>query len=328
MKAVICHAYGPPEGLVMEDVAPRPLAPDEIRVEVHAAAVNINESLKLQGRHHEKPAVPYTPGGDLAGVVMELGADVTRFAIGDRIVGGAKTTIGAWAEQAVALEELSVRIPDAMSFDVAAGFLSGYATAYDAVIHTARIAAGETVLVTGAAGGVGLAAIEICKILGATVIAVAGGDAKIALCRSRGADALIDHARQSLREEVARITAGKGVDAVIEVCGGDMLRESLRCLAWRGRLVVTGSTSFDNPDMKGLYLLLKGIEMRGANLSLTIRHDLPAYHAACRQLFAWLEAGQLRPHVSASFRFSDYVEAIRFVLRRTHTGKVVIRIRD
>jgi NADPH2:quinone reductase len=313
---------------VIEEVPTPVPGPGQIRIDIHAAGINPNDLLKLRGEHHEKPQPPFSPGSEVAGIVGAIGPGVTQFTVGDRVMATTPGAIGGMAEAIVLPADLAVRITGNMDFTVACGWLSSTVTAYDAVVFSGRPHPGETVLVLGAGGGVGLPAIEIAKALGCRVIAVAGSDEKLALARAAGADELIHHTRSAIRDEALRLTQGRGVDVIIDPVGGDAFRQAFRCLAWQGRLVVTGFTSRDIPEIRTILLLLKGVNLCGSNLSQTARHDPVKYHAACTQLFRWYDEGKVRSHVVATYPLKQVAEAMHRISGRDHTGKVAIRIRD
>jgi NADPH2:quinone reductase len=326
MRAVVCKSFGPPETLVIEEIPERDPGPDEIRIAVHAAGVNPNDALKISGAHHDRPQPPFCPGSQVAGVVTATGVDVKSFRPGDRVMAILPRLLGGWAEHAVTSAHLAVALPPSVDFTVGSGFFASYVTAYDALVHAAEVRARDTVLVTGAGGNVGYAAVEIATLLGARVIAVAGHPETQALARAAGAQHVIDHHAGTLREEVLSLTAGRGVDVVIEVVGGDLLRQALRCIAWRGRFTVTGFISGDVPEIRAILMLLKCFDIRGANLSQTAAHDPAAVVAACKQLFAWYSAGKLRVPAARGFAFDDFAAALRHCLERRTAGKVFLSV--
>lgn len=327
MRKIVCRSLGAPEGLLLEDSAVPEPAAHEVRIAVHASACNRNELLKLEGRYQQKAALPYTPGSDAAGVISAVGADVSTLRVGDRVMTLLDGSRGAWAEEIVVRADWVMKIPAAMTFAQAAGFCSSYMSAYEALVHTGRTRAGEMVVITGAGGGLGLAAVEIAHALGATVIAVAGSEAKLAIARAAGAHHVIDYKREDMRERVMTITQGRGVDVVIEVVGGKMLLDAQRCIAWRGRVVITGFASFEIPEIRPIILLLKGYDLLGANLYQSATHAPTLLQDYCAQLFAWFEQGRIRPLVSKTFALEEAAAAIRYVERGEHPGKVVVTMR-
>lgn len=328
MRAVLCKAFGPPETLVIENIPSPAPGPGQVRIAVHAAAVNLNDLLKLQGKHHEQRAVPFSPGSGIAGTVEALGAGVSGLAPGQRVLATMEHAAGGFAEEAVTAAALVTPMPPSMSFEVGCGFTGGVVTAAEAVLSVGETKPGDVVLVTGAGGGVGSAAVAMAKAAGATVIAVAGSSQRLDIARQAGADHLINHRTQDLREAVMRTTASRGANVVIEVVGGQMMRDALRCIAWRGRFVVTGFASFDVPEIRTILVLLKGFDLRGANLLLTAQKDPPAYRAICEQSVRWYSEGKIPVSIAATFALEDAAKALRFVEQGEHAGKVVLKVRQ
>ncbi len=238
MRAVLCKAFGNADGLVVEEIAAPPLRPGTARVAVHAAGVNFGDTLMVAGSYQEKPPFPFTPGFEIGGEVLEVAPGIIGLAPGDRVMG--TLPHGGYADEAVVAAEDLTPIPATMDYAVAAGFPVVYGTSYGALDWRARLRPGETLLVHGAAGGVGITAVEIGKAMGATIIATAGGAAKLAIAKSHGADELIDYSREDIRERVRALTEGRGVDVVYDPVGGDAFDASLRAIAWEGRIVVIG----------------------------------------------------------------------------------------
>ena len=238
MRAVLCKAFGPPEALVVEDVpSPKPAA-GQVRIAVRAAGVNFADTLVIEGKYQEKPPFPFTPGAEFSGDVVELGPGVQGLRVGDRVMG--TSSIGAFAEELVAPADAVMKISDRMGYEAAAGFPIVYGTSHGALDWKARLQKGEWLLVHGAAGGVGLTAVEIGKAMGATVIATASSPEKLEVARAHGADHVVDYTKENFRDRVKELTRGKGVDVVYDPVGGDVFDQSLRCIAWGGRLVVIG----------------------------------------------------------------------------------------
>jgi len=326
VKKIVCRVLGPPEGLLFEEAPSPDIGPHQVRIAVRATSCNRNELLKLAGNYQQKAELPYTPGSDAAGVVSAVGAAVSALKIGDRVMTMLEGSRGAWAEEIAVRADWAVKIPDSMSFAQAAGFTSSYVSAYESVVHTANTTAQDVVLITGAGGGLGLAAVEIVRALGATIIAVAGSDERLMAARQSGADHVINHRKESMRDRVMELTSRRGADVIIEVVGGNMLKEAQRCIAWRGRLAVTGFASFDIPDVRPIIVLLKAFDLRGANLYQTAVHQPQLLTEYCAQLFAWFEQGRIRPLVSKTFPMQQAAAAIRYVERGEHVGKVVIEV--
>ncbi len=322
MKAVLCKQYGPPESLTFEDLpSPRP-GPGEVVVSVNAASVNFPDVLIIENRYQFKPPLPFSPGSELSGVVKEVGADVGAWRPGDKVM--AFTTYGAFAEEVRTEAARLVALPDGMDFVSAAAFLLTYGTSDHALRDRGGLKAGETLLVLGAAGGVGLAAIQIGRTLGARVIACASTEDKLAVCRSQGADATINYSNEDLRERVKALTDGRGVDVVYDAVGGPYTEPAFRSLAWRGRLLVVGFAAGEIPKLPLNLALLKGAAAVGVFWGDFARREPAAFAASARQLGGWFREGKLRPHVSRTFALKDAAEALKLMAARQVTGKVVL----
>lgn len=322
MKALLCKHYGPPESLVVEDLPD--LVPGERRVviDVRAAGVNFPDTLIIEGKYQFKPPLPFSPGGECAGVVRSVGPGVTNVEVGDRVI--AMTISGAYAEQALADAGALVPMPPGLDFPTAAAFTMTYGTSYHALADRAALACDETLLVLGASGGVGLAAIEIGKALGARVIAAASSAEKLAICREHGADEFIDYAREDLRERVKALTGGGGVDVIYDPVGGGYTEPALRSIAWRGRHLVIGFANGEIPRIPANLALLKGAAIVGVFWGDYVRRE-PAHIAKdLRTLFTWLGEGRLRPRVAATYPLARGGEALRALVERRVSGKLVI----
>src|SRR3954471_8034052 len=322
MKAVVCKQYGPPESLVLEELASPTPAAGEVVVSVKAASVNFPDVLIIQNKYQFKPPLPFSPGSELAGVVKEVGAGVTAFRRGDRVM--AFTTYGAFAEEAKTEATRLLPLPEKMDFVTGAAFLLTYATSDHALRDRAALKAGETLLVLGAAGGVGLAAIEIGKALGARVIACASSDEKLAVCRSHGADEHINYATEDLRERIKALTDGRGIDVVYDAVGGSYTEPAFRSLAWRGRLLVVGFAAGDIPKLPLNLPLLKGASVVGVFWGDFTRREPAQFAASMKQLARWYGEGRLKPHVSQTLPLEKAAEAIRLLASRQAKGKVVV----
>ncbi len=325
MRAVLCEAWGEPEVLRLGAAeAPAPGA-GEVRLAVHAAGVNFADILMIAGTYQEKPALPFTPGLEAAGVVEAVGAGVTRVRAGDRVL--ALPGAGAFAESALAPEHSVFAIPEAMDFVTAAGFAITYGTALGALTWRARLKAGELLLVHGAAGGVGLAAVEVGKALGARVIATARGPGKLAVAESHGADHVSDTAAEDVRVRVKEIAAGlgkEGAEVVFDPVGGDLFEASLRCVAWDARLVIIGFAAGRVQHIPANILLVKNAAAIGFYWG-TYRTRAPELVAAeYAQLFDWYAQRKLRPHVSHRLDLAQAAEALALLKSRKSTGKVVL----
>jgi NADPH2:quinone reductase len=293
-----------------------------VLIEVKAAGVNFPDVLLTKGAYQFKPNPPFSPGGEAAGIVREVGAGVTTLAVGDRVA----TTMlyGAFAEQVVAPEPAVVKLPDAVSFEVGAATLLTYATTYHALVDRAAIAAGNTLLVLGAAGGVGIAACELGALMGARVIAAASSDDKLAFCRAHGATDAINYSREELKDRVKVLTSGNGVDICYDPVGGALAEPALRSMAWQGRYLVVGFASGDIPKLPMNLVLLKGCQIVGVFWGSFAMRQAAANRAHCEQLFAWIAAGKLAPHIDAVLPFTGAADALGRLERREVKGKLVL----
>jgi len=322
MQAIVCNDWGPLDSLALENLPDPAPAPGQVVIEVKAAGVNFPDVLTIQGKYQNKPALPFIPGNEFAGIVRSVGAGVDACAAGDRVI--AFTRTGAFAELALAPVEALVRMPDGLDFEVAASMTLTYGTAYHALADRAALQAGETVLVLGAAGGVGLAAVEIAKAMGARVIAAASSAGKLAVCRAYGADVLIDYSREDLREAIRAATGGTGPDVVVDPVGGAYSEPALRSIAWRGRHLVVGFANGEIPKLPWNLMLLKGASVVGVFWGDFSRKEPQANAAAMRTLLDWMMAGKLKPLVSKRYALADTAQALQDMEARKVTGKVVI----
>ena len=324
MKAILCKQFGPPETLVIEEVASPTPAAGEVVISVKAASVNFPDVLIIQNKYQYKPPLPFSPGSELAGVVKEAGDGVTGFKAGDKVI--AFTTYGAFAEEARAEATRLLPLPEGMSFETGAAFLLTYGTSDHALRDRAALRAGETLLVLGAAGGVGLAAVEIGKALGARVIACASSAEKLAVCREHGADEEIDYVREDLRERIKALTDGRGADVVYDPVGGTFSEAAFRSIAWRGRLLVVGFAAGDIPKLPLNLALLKGASVVGVFWGDFARREPKQFAESARQLGQWYREGKLRPHVSQTFPLERAAEALALMAARQVKGKVVLKV--
>jgi len=324
MKAVLCKEFGPPESLVIEDLpSPKP-GQGEVVISVKAASVNFPDVLIIQNKYQFKPPLPFSPGSELAGVVKEVGAGVGNVKAGDKVI--AFTTYGAFAEEVKTEAARLVPLPGKMDFATGAAFLLTYGTSDHALRDRAALKAGETLLVLGAAGGVGLAAIEIGKALGARVIACASSDDKLAVCREHGADETVNYSTEDLRERIKALTGGRGVDVVYDPVGGPYSEPAFRSIAWRGRLLVVGFAAGDIPKLPLNLALLKGASIVGVFWGDFARREPRQFAESIRQLGAWYSEGKLRPHVSQTFPLEKAVDALQLMAARQVKGKVVLTV--
>jgi NADPH:quinone reductase len=322
MNSVLCRQFGPPESLLVEDLPSPRAGAGEVVVSMRAASLNFPDVLIIQNKYQFKPPLPFSPGSELAGVVKEVGEGVHGCKPGDRVL--AVTTYGAFAEEVKVDAARLVPIPEGMDFNSAAAFLLTYGTSDHALRDRGMLKAGETLLVLGAAGGVGLAAIEIGKALGAHVIACASSADKLQVCRQHGADELINYATEDMREKIKDLTGGRGVDVVYDPVGGPYTEPALRSTGWRGRLLVVGFAAGDIPKIPLNLPLLKGSSVVGVFWGDFARREPKAFAASIGQLGAWFREGKLKPHVSRIFSLDQAVEALQLMAARKVTGKVVL----
>jgi NADPH2:quinone reductase len=326
MKAIVCKAWGLPETLVIEEKSEVMPAAGEVMIDIMAAGVNFPDVLIIQNKYQFKPELPFTPGNELAGIVRAVGEGVTTCKKGDRVF--AFVPQGAFAQQIAVAEAAVLPMSEAMDFDTAAALTLTYGTSHHAIVDRAQLKAGETMLVLGAAGGVGLAAIEIGKAVGARVIAAASTDEKLAVCKQHGADELINYTTEDLREAIKRATGGKGPDVVYDPVGGGYTEPAFRSIAWRGRYVVIGFANGEIPKLPLNLPLLKGASVVGVFWGEFVKRE-PAHHnAAMHELVQWHAEGKIRPHVSAAYALADTPQALIDMASRKVTGKIVIRPRQ
>src|SRR5213075_2330254 len=322
MKAVVCKQYGPPESLTVEELPSPTAAAGEVVVSVKAASVNFPDFLIIQNKYQFKPPLPFSPGSELAGVVKEVGSGVTAFRPGDRVM--AFTTYGAFAEEVKTEAARLLPLPAKMDFVTGAAFLLTYGTSDHALRDRGALKSGETLLVLGAAGGVGLAAIEIGKALGARVIACASSEAKLAVCREHGADATINYTSEDLRKRVKALTDGRGPDVVYDAVGGAYTEPAFRSIGWRGRLLVVGFAAGEIPKLPLNLALLKGAAVVGIFWGDFARREPQRFAESVAQLGRWYGEGKLRPHVSQTLPLAKAAEAIMLLASRKAKGKIVL----
>ncbi len=322
MKAIVCKDWGPPDSLELQDLPDLVPEAGEVVVEVRAAGVNFPDVLTVQGKYQYRPELPFTPGNEFAGTVRAVGEGVDHFKAGDKVIGFARS--GAFAEQVRAPADVLMPMPPDMDFDIAAAITLTYGTSHHAVVDRAQLKAGETMLVLGAAGGVGLAAIEIGKALGARVIAAASSAEKLEVCRAHGADVLIDYAKEDLREALKAATGGKGPDVIYDPVGGPYTEPALRSIAWRGRHLVIGFAAGEIPKLPWNLMLLKGASVVGVFWGEFARREPQANVAAMRQMLGWMAEGKLKPLVSQRYALAETAQALNDMADRKVTGKVVI----
>ena len=322
MRAVRCNAFGPPESLVVEDIASPQPAAGEALIDVKAAGVNFPDALIIQNKYQAKPPLPFTPGGELAGIVRAVGPGVTQVQVGQAVI--AFTAWGAFAEQALVPQESLIAMPEGMPFDVAGSFLMTYGTCYHALHDRAQVKPGETVLVLGAGGGIGIAAIELAKAMGARVIAAASSDSKLAVCREHGADETINYQTQDLREQLKALTNGRGVDVVCDPVGGAFSEAALRSMAWRGRFLVIGFANGEIPKIPLNLVLLKGCSIVGVFWGDFVRREPQHSASDLSALVELYRSGAIRPLVSGRYTLEQTGDALLALMQRKVSGKLVI----
>ena len=320
-KAVVCRELGPPENLRLESFASVPLAPGQVRVALRAAGINFPDILMAAGEYQLKPELPFTPGMEAAGDVVEVDGAVKGVEAGDRVI--VKMRHGAYCDEAVVAAAQLTPLPTAFDYAEGATFLAAHGTAYHALIDRGQLQVGEVMLVHGAGGGVGLAAAEIGKLIGATVIAAASSEQKLGVAKARGADHLVLYQREPFRDAVKRITDGRGVDVVYDPVGGEVFENSLRCIAWGARVLVIGFTGGIGLARTNL-LLLKGASVLGVRAGEAVRKNPALGEARLRKLVEWAEAGKIRPHVSHRLPLDDYARAMRLLIDRKAIGRVAL----
>ena len=322
MKAVVCREFGPPENLVVEDVDEPVAGPGQLLIDVEAAAVTFPDTLMLEDKYQFKTGLPYVPGTEGAGIVAAIGEGVEGWSVGDRVVGGLGTT-GAFAERMVIPALNARRLPDGVAFDAVTGLNYAYGTTLYGLKYRADLQPGETLLVTGAGGAVGLSAVEIGKLMGARVIAAASSAEKLELCRQRGADETIDYSTENLKERAKELTGGQGVNVVYDCVGGDKAEQALRAIAWEGRFLVIGFTA-GIPSIPLNLTLLKSCQIVGVFYgAMTAR--VPEKNAAIsNQLIEWVANGDLQPYVSGHYPLERAGEALRALIDRKAAGKLVV----
>jgi NADPH2:quinone reductase len=325
MKAVLCNAFGPPEHLQWQDRPPLSPSPFEILVSIKAAGLNYPDLLMIEGKYQRVLPPPFCPGMELAGIVTAVGPEVEGFLVGDRICAHVRMG-GAFAEEAVLTPDYAVaHIPACVPFEHAAAFPLAYGTALEALKDRAALKPGETVLVLGAAGGVGLAAVQIAKLLGARVIACASTDERLAVCKSNGADEVVNYGELDVRDAVRQLTGNRGVDVVCDLIGGDRSERALRTMALNGRYCVIGFASGTIPRIPLNLVLLKGCAIVGVAIGMNaVRGNSDSYRANLMQLIRWIADGQLTPVVSRVYPMSETAQAMADLAARGTVGKVVL----
>jgi NADPH2:quinone reductase len=322
MKAVLCKEYGPPDKLSVESIAELKPGPGQVVVTVKACGVNFPDTLIIQGKYQFKPPFPFSPGSEIAGMVKETGEGVSNVKPGDRVM--AFTGWGGFAEEVVAEAGEIISMPPGLDFTTASAFVLTYGTSHHALKDRAQLKAGETLLVLGAAGGVGLAAIEIGKIMGARVIAAASSQEKLDVCREHGADEFINYTTENLKDRLKALTGGKGVNVVYDPVGGGYSEVALRGMAWNGRFLVIGFTAGEIPRIPLNLPLLKGCAIVGVFWGSFTTHEPERNREHLQELLGWLKEGKLKPHISATYPLEGATQALQDMMDRKVKGKIVL----
>lgn len=326
MKAVVCSDFGPVESLELKDVNSPPMAAGQVRINVHACGVNFPDILIVEGKYQQKPPLPFFPGGEVAGEIIETGEEVTGLDVGQRVM--ATIFWGGMAEEAVAPAAAVIPIPDNLDYATASVFQGGHLTSYHALKQRAQLREGETLLVLGAAGGVGTAAVQLGKAMGATVIAAASTQEKCEFALANGADQAINYSSQDLKETVRALTGGAGADVIYDPVGGEIFDAAARCIAWNGRLLVVGFASGTIPQYPVNLALLKGCAVVGVFYQAFTEKQPRDARQNIEELMQMADDGRIRPKVDKVFPIEQSTEAIRYVGARQAVGKVVVRVRD
>ena len=322
MKAVLCKAFGPPESLAIEEVDPLKPGKGQVVISVKACGVNFPDTLIIQGKYQSKPPFPFIPGSEVAGIVKELGEGVDTFNVGTRVM--AFIGMGGFAEEAIADASHIIPMPHTLDFATASAFLLTYGTSHHALKDRAQLHPGETLLVLGAAGGVGLATVEIGKVMGARVIAAASSDEKLEVCKQHGADEVINYSTEDLRDRIKQLTGGKGVDVAFDPIGGDYSEPVLRSMAWGGRFLVIGFASGNIPRIPLNLPLLKVYSIVGVFWGAFMERDPKHGRENIQELITWMNEGKLKPHVSATYSLEQVADALNNLMERKVTGKAVL----
>lgn len=326
MKAVLCKAFGPPESLVIEEVAAPECGAEDVRIGVEAVGINFPDCLMIEGKYQFKPPFPFSPGGELSGTVLEVGSAVSGIEVGDRVSAGCGH--GGLAEQVVIPARSLRPIPEGMDMPTAAAWGTTYGTSYHALKQRGALQPGETLLVLGAGGGVGLAAVELGHAMGARVIAAASSAEKLEAAKAAGADDCIDYSDGELKEKVKALTDGKGADVIYDPVGGPLFEQCLRCINWKGRILIVGFVGGDIPKAPTNLILLKGCALVGVFYGSFAAREPDEDARNWQELREMFTAGRIRPRVSRVFPFSESADALRCLTERQAIGKVVVRVKE
>ena len=326
MKAVLCKQHGLPDTLVVEEIPSPKAGAKQVVITVKACGVNFPDTLIIQNKYQFKPELPFSPGGEVAGIIKEVGEGVSHLNVGDTVI--AMTGWGGFAEEVLTDASRVFPVPPVFDFKTAATFAYVFGTSYHALKDRAQLKEGETVLVLGASGGVGLAAVQLAKVMGAKVIAAASTAEKLAVCSQYGADAIVNYSDDNWREQVKVLTEGKGVDVVYDAVGGHYAEPALRSMAWNGRYLVVGFAAGDIPKIPLNLPLLKGCAVVGVFWGEFATRQKKDNQANMMQLFGWLMQGKIKPHISAQYPLEQATQALNDLLERKATGKVVLVVGD
>lgn len=326
MRAVLCTEYGSHDKLVLDDAPDPTPGPDQVLIDVHAASLNFPDLLVIRGEYQFKPEPPFVPGAEAAGVIATLGEGVTGFAVGQRVTSFG--VAGAFAERRVADVETVIPIPDEITFETAAAMTMAYGTAYHALVQRGQLLSGESLLVLGAAGGVGSAAVEVGKVLGATVIAAASSEEKLEFCRSIGADHTINYTTEDLRSRVREITGGHGADVMYDPVGGDLAEPAFRSTAWGGRYLVIGFAAGDVPAIPLNLPLLKVASIVGVFFGSFSAKQPQIAAANLEEITRMIVAGELNPPITETFPLERVVDAFELMTSRRAMGKIILQVAD
>jgi len=324
MKAVLCKAYGPPESLVIEDIEPLKPGKGQVVISVKACGVNFPDTLIIQGKYQSRPPLPFIPGNEVAGTVKEIGEGVERVKVGDQVM--AFTGLGGFAEEVVADAAHLIPMPRGMDFITASAFVLTYGTSHHALKDRAQLKPGETLLVLGASGGVGIAAVELGKVMGAHVIAAASTSEKLEVSKQHGADEVINYGAEDLKDRVKQLTGGKGVDVAFDPVGGNYSEPVLRGMAWNGRFLVIGFAAGDIPRIPLNLPLLKGCSIVGVFWGTFTEREPEHNSENLQELLTWFSEGKLKPRISATYPLESAAQALNDIMNRKVTGKAVLVI--
>ena len=322
MKAILCKEFGTPETLVFEEIETPTPKDDEVLLSVKACSVNFPDTLIIQGKYQFRPEFPFSPGSDVAGIVEKIGEKVSHLKIGDEVVGF--VPFGGYAEKAIVKAKDCFPKPKGMSMVNASAFLLAYGTSYHALKDRANLQEGETILILGASGGVGLTALELSKLMGAKVIAAASTDEKLALCKEFGADELINYTKESIKDKVKELTNGKGVDVIYDPVGGHFSELALRAISWKGRHLVIGFANGEIPKIPINLTLLKGASIVGVFWGAFAQKEPEKSLANIKQLLTWFSTGKLKPYIDKTYSLKDAPNALQDMMNRKVKGKIVI----